>query len=152
MKFHQNWIRSLGCIVYTKMILVCDLWPLVTLKIRLHGSKSIQLLWHVQGVFPPWFVEFGPVVSAQSCTQGLGNSRWPLWPQWPWYLRWLLILKVLYNLPRTVAIPHLKLLSLSVTKVAIWPRYHNLTYLTAVTLNIRPHTPKSNHSSESTNA
>ena len=54
-------------------------WRLVTLKIGSYGSKSKHFLRPSQGISTPSFIEFGPVLLAQSCTQGLGNSRWPLW-------------------------------------------------------------------------
>ena len=40
---------------------------------------AISLI-HAQGALSPWIIEFDPVVSAQSCTQGLGISRWHFLP------------------------------------------------------------------------
>ena len=50
--------RSLGTMVYTKMVLVCDLLTYVDLKIRSHGPKPYRFLWRYHVVSVPRFIKF----------------------------------------------------------------------------------------------
>ena len=77
MKFHQNRKRHLGCVIYPKMVLVCDLLTPGYLENQVTWFKINQFIRHSQGGSPPSFIKFDPVVLAQLSTQDLRQTdRW----------------------------------------------------------------------------
>ena len=130
-RVHKNWF---GFVTF---------WPLVTLKIRSHNSKSNQFLRHSKGIFTSSIIEFGPVVWLDQV-----HKVWETTDN----LRDLSDLDIQDGRLKLSLIQHTKQGCNTKLEVAIlicyenclWLRYPNLTYLTSVTLEARSHTPTSN--------